>query len=79
MTNFNTRTKQVQNLRNLQAKVSKIVDLLDPVCDRVVDLDFYNELEMRIHSALVTAEDELITAKLYLGRRICEFESAPKE
>lgn len=79
MTKFNTRTKQVQNLRDMQAKVAKILDLLEPVCDRVVDLDFYNELEMRVHSSLVTAEDELITAKIYLERRLRELESAPKE
>lgn len=70
MTKFNTRTKQVQNLRNLQAKVAKIVDLLDPVCDLATDLDFYNDYEMRIHTALVTAVEELVTAKIYLERRV---------
>lgn len=72
MTKINNRTMEVQKLRYILQQVTDLLDFIDPLCEHAVDLDLYNPIEMRINGALVTASDELITAKLYLTSRINE-------
>lgn len=70
MTKINTRTKQVQNLLDMQAKIVKILEILAPIADDAETLDDYNSLEMAIRTRIQAAEDDLFVARVYLNRRI---------
>ncbi len=70
MTNFNTRTKQVQNLRDMQEKIVKILEMLEPLADQAETLDDYNSLEMCIRTRIQDACDDLVVARVYLNRRV---------
>lgn len=75
MTKFNTRTKQVQNLRNMQDKIVKILEILAPIADDAETLDDYNSLEMAIRTRIQAAEDDLFVARVYLNRRIDDIQN----
>lgn len=75
MTKFNTRTKQVQNLCEMQEKIVKILEILAPISDDAESLDDYNSLEMAIRTRIQAAEDELFVARVYLNRRVDDIEN----
>lgn len=70
MTKFNTRTKQVQTLLDMQDKIVKILEILAPIADDAEALDDYNSLEMAIRTRIQAAEDDLFVARVYLNRRV---------
>lgn len=70
MTNFNNRTKEVQNLLEMQEKIVKILENLSPLADDAEVLNDYNALEMAIRTRIQEAEDDLVVARAYLYRRL---------